>query len=87
MSVGLERALDRKLRTFPQGMKKRFGLATAMISDPQNYLLDEILNGLDPEGVSYVRKQFLDFKKAGKSILLSTHILGILEDIASMLGY
>ncbi len=85
-SVGLERALDRKLRTFSQGMKKRFGLATAMISDPQNYLLDEILNGLDPEGVNYVRKQVLDFKKAGKSILLSTHILGILEDIADRIA-
>ena len=81
-SVGLERVMDKKLRTFSQGMKKRFGLASAMISDPQNYLLDEILNGLDPEGVSYVRKQVLEYKKAGKSVLLSTHILGVLEDIA-----
>lgn len=81
-AVGLESVSDRKIRTFSQGMKKRFGLATSMISDPQNYLLDEILNGLDPEGVHYVKRQMLDFKKAGKSVLLSTHILRVLEDIA-----
>ena len=81
-SVGLEKVIGRKIRTYSQGMKKRFALATAMISDPLNYLLDEILNGLDPEGVNYVRKQVLSLKKEGKSILLSTHILGVLEDIA-----
>jgi len=85
-AVGLEDAVDRKLSTFSQGMKKRFGLATAMISDPQNYLLDEILNGLDPEGVSYVKEMVLEFKKEGKSILLSTHILGVLEDVADRIA-
>lgn len=84
--VGLEYAVERKLRTFSQGMKKRFALATAMISDPQNYLLDEVLNGLDPEGIHFVKKEILKFKKEGKTVLLSTHILGILEDIADRIA-
>lgn len=81
-SVGLDRALDRKISTYSQGMKKRFGLASAMISDPRNYLLDEILNGLDPEGIHYVRNLLLQFRDEGKAVLLSTHILGVLEDLA-----
>lgn len=84
--VGLKADVNRKLRDYSQGMKKRFGLVTAMISSPKNYLLDEILNGLDPEGVEYVRKRFLEFKKMGKSILLSTHILGVLENIADRIA-
>ena len=80
--VGLDNAVDKKLRDFSQGMKKRFAFASAMISDPQNYLLDEMLNGLDPEGVHFVKNKLMDLKKEGKSILLSTHILGVLEDIA-----
>lgn len=84
--VGLEGAVNRKLRDYSQGMKKRFGLAAAMISDPKNYLLDEVLNGLDPEGVNYVRKSVLEFKKQGKSVLLSTHILGVLEHIADRIA-
>ncbi len=81
-AVGLERALDMKIRSYSQGMKKRFGLAAAMLSDPSNYLLDEIMNGLDPEGMSYVRKLLLSFRNEGKAILLSTHILGALQDLA-----
>ena len=86
ISVGLDGAVDKRLRDFSQGMKKRFGLASAMISDPQNYLLDEILNGLDPKGVHYVKSMALEFKKTGKSVLLSTHILGILEDISDRIA-
>lgn len=81
-SVGLDTALDRKIISFSQGMKKRFGLASAMISDPKNYMLDEILNGLDPEGIHYVRELLLRFRDEGKAILLSTHILGVLQDLA-----
>lgn len=80
--VGLTTALNRKLRDYSQGMKKRFGLATAMLSEPKNFLLDEILNGLDPEGVNYVKKLALEFKRQGRSVLLSTHILGVLENVA-----
>lgn len=81
-AVGLDRALNMKISSFSQGMKKRFGLASAMLSDPRNYLLDEILNGLDPEGINYVRDSLLRFRDEGKAILLSTHILGVLQYLA-----
>ncbi len=76
---GFER---RKLRTYSQGMKKRFSLATSMLPDPQNYLFDEILNGLDPEGVQFMRNLMVDLKKRKKAVLLSSHILTEIENIS-----
>lgn len=84
--VGLGNAVNRKLREYSQGMLKRFSLASAMLSNPKNYLLDEVLNGLDPGGVNFVRRSVLDFKSQGKSILLSTHILGALENLADRIA-
>ncbi len=81
-TVDLGNALGKKLRTYSQGMKKRFALASAMISDPQNFLFDETLNGLDPEGISYLRKLMQRLKEEGKSIFLSSHILSELENLA-----
>ncbi|MGI0086003.1 MAG: ABC transporter ATP-binding protein, partial [Nitrososphaerales archaeon] len=72
----------RKLRTYSQGMKKRFSLASAMLPDPQNYLFDEILNGLDPEGVQFMRNLMVDLKKRNKAVLLSSHILTEIENIS-----
>lgn len=72
----------RKLRTYSQGMKKRFSLAAAMLPDPQNYVFDEILNGLDPEGVHFMRNLMVDLKKKGKAVLLSSHILTEIENLA-----
>ncbi len=81
--VGLGQAMGRKLRTFSQGMKKRFSLAASMIADPQNYLFDELLNGLDPEGVLFVRKLMLQLKSNGKSVLLSSHILSEVQELSN----
>ena len=72
----------RKLRDYSQGMKKRFSLAASMLSDPRNFLFDEVLNGLDPEGVRFFRQLMLDFRKRGKAVLLSSHILLEVESIA-----
>jgi ABC-2 type transport system ATP-binding protein len=80
--VGLTGYENRKLRTYSQGMKKRFSLAASMISDPQNYLFDEILNGLDPAGIHYMRSLMLDLKRRNKAVLLSSHILTEVENIA-----
>ncbi|MFI5420095.1 MAG: ABC transporter ATP-binding protein [Nitrososphaerales archaeon] len=80
--VGLDRVAEKKLRTFSQGMKKRFSLASAMISDPRNYLFDETLNGLDPEGVQFVRNLIVSLRKANKAVLLSSHILTEVENLA-----
>lgn len=81
-SVGLAEYLGKKLRTYSQGMKKRFSMAESLIGDPQNVMFDETLNGLDPEGVMFVRKLILKLKSEGKAILLSSHILSEVENIA-----
>lgn len=80
--VGLgARGLSR-LRTYSQGMKKRFSLAAALLGDPEVLLLDEILNGLDPEGVQDVRGMMVDLRDQGTAILLSSHILAEVERVA-----
>lgn len=80
--VGLSPYLDRKLRAYSQGMKKRFSIAESLIGDPQNIFFDETLNGLDPEGVVFVRKLIMSLKSEGRAILLSSHILTEVQNIA-----
>ncbi len=80
--VGLKGFERRKLRDYSQGMKKRFALAVCMYSDPANYLFDEILNGLDPEGVSYFRSLMVEMRRQKKAVLLSSHILAEVESIS-----
>ncbi len=80
--VGLKPYLGRKLNTYSHGMKKRFSIAESLIGDPQNIFFDETLNGLDPEGVVFVRKLIKSLKSEGKAILLSSHILMEVQNIA-----
>ncbi|MEZ0289896.1 MAG: ABC transporter ATP-binding protein [Sulfolobales archaeon] len=80
--VGLEEAVNRKLSTFSQGMRKRFALALSLISDPPNFLFDEVLNGLDPQGIMFFRELAREFKKEGRAVLFSSHILSEVESIA-----
>lgn len=81
-SVGLGGHLNKKLRDYSQGMKKRFSMAESLIGDPQNIMFDETLNGLDPEGVQFVRNMIVSLKNQGKAVLLSSHILSEVENIA-----
>jgi ABC-2 type transport system ATP-binding protein len=85
-SVGLSDHLNKKLMEYSQGMKKRFAIAESLIGDPNNVLFDETLNGLDPEGVKFVRNLIIELKKNGKAILLSSHILGEIENLADMVA-
>ena len=80
--VGLNPRGLGSLRSFSQGMRKRFALAAAQIGNPRYLLLDEILNGLDPEGVHMVRQLVQDLRQRGIGILLSTHILPEIERLA-----
>lgn len=80
--ISLKPYLNRKLRNYSQGMKKRFAIAESIVGDPQNVLFDETLNGLDPEGVLFVRNLMFELRKQGKAILLSSHILSEVEDVA-----
>ncbi len=81
-SVGLSGYMNRKLSGYSQGMKKRFSIAESLIGDPQNILFDETFNGLDPEGVVFVRGLINKLRSQGKAILLSSHILSEVQSIA-----
>lgn len=85
--VGLEGAEKKKLNQYSQGMKKRFALATSLISDPKNFLFDEVLNGLDPQGIAFFRNLALDLKKQGKAVLFSSHILSEVENLADRIVF
>ncbi|MEM3852318.1 MAG: ABC transporter ATP-binding protein [Methanomassiliicoccales archaeon] len=80
--VGLAPHLQKKLRAYSQGMKKRFSIAESLIGNPSSVMFDETLNGLDPEGVLFVRNLIIELKKQGKAVLLSSHILSEIQDIA-----
>jgi ABC-2 type transport system ATP-binding protein len=80
--VGLEEARELRFRSLSQGMKKRLALAVAMLGDPDVLLLDEVLNGLDPKGIVLVRDLMLRWRKEGKAVLLSSHLLNETQHVA-----
>ena len=79
-------ARKKHLQDYSQGMKKRFSIAAAMIGNPNNYLFDETLNGLDPGGVKEMRDLMLSMKKDGKAVFLSSHILSELQNVADRIA-
>jgi ABC-2 type transport system ATP-binding protein len=77
--VGLDDAAGRRVGGFSMGMRQRLALATTLLGDPQVLLLDEPANGLDPEGIAWLR-QFLRFLAAqGRTVLVSSHVLSEVE--------
>jgi ABC-2 type transport system ATP-binding protein len=74
--VGLAQARRKRVGKFSLGMKQRLGLAVAMLGDPQVLLLDEPANGLDPEGIQWVRGFLRHLADDGRAILVSSHLLG-----------
>jgi ABC-2 type transport system ATP-binding protein len=73
--VGLEHAARRRVGTFSMGMRQRLGLASALLGDPDILVLDEPLNGLDPQGIRWVRTLLRERAAAGGTVLLSSHVL------------
>jgi ABC-2 type transport system ATP-binding protein len=73
--VQLEQAADRRVGAYSTGMRQRLGLAAAALGDPQILVLDEPLNGLDPQGIRWLRTFLRDRAASGKTVLLSSHIL------------
>ena len=73
--VGLTQAARRLVKTYSLGMRQRLGLAAALLGDPALLILDEPANGLDPEGVHWLRTFMRDFAAAGKTVLVSSHAL------------
>lgn len=84
--VGLSDAQDTRVKKYSTGMKQRLGIAMAMFHNPDLLILDEPLNGLDPAGVHDIREVMLRLKDEGKTILLSSHILGEIEKTCTHVG-
>jgi ABC-2 type transport system ATP-binding protein len=74
-SVGLSEAAGRRVGTYSLGMRQRLGLALALIGEPSVLILDEPANGLDPEGIAWIRGVLRGFADRGGTVLLSSHLL------------
>ncbi|MDG9675207.1 ATP-binding cassette domain-containing protein [Micromonospora sp. DH14] len=84
--VGLNAvAAKRRVRAYSLGMRQRLGLAQAMLGDPRVLILDEPANGLDPEGIFWMRGLLRDFADRGGTVLLSSHLLREVEAVADRL--
>ncbi|MFE1766797.1 ABC transporter ATP-binding protein [Streptomyces angustmyceticus] len=77
--VGLTEASGRPVSSYSTGMKQRLSLATALLGDPELLILDEPANGLDPEGILWLRRFLRDFVAPGRTVLLSSHLLREME--------
>ena len=80
--VGLRDVADRRIRGYSLGMKQRLGIAAALLGDPQLLVFDEPMNGLDPEGIVWLRGYLRDRADEGRTVLLSSHLMGELEGVA-----
>ena len=86
--VGLQDAGKKKFKQFSLGMKQRLGLALALMNRPELLLLDEPINGLDPEGIVEFRNLLLDLNRQREiTILISSHILTELSNVATHYGF
>ena len=80
--VGLTDVAGRKVDGFSLGMAQRLGIATALLGDPQALLFDEPVNGLDPEGIIWVRHLLKRLASEGRTIFVSSHLMSEMEDTA-----
>lgn len=79
--VGLKEARKRRIREYSKGMQRRIGIAQALINDPEFIILDEPTSGLDPIGTREVKDLIVNLKKAGKTILMSSHLLADVQGV------
>jgi ABC-type multidrug transport system ATPase subunit len=84
--VGLSAAADRPVRGYSLGMKGRLGLAMALLADPHLLILDEPTNGLDPAGIREVRDLIKSLPERGITVLVSSHLLAEIEQVATRVG-
>jgi ABC-2 type transport system ATP-binding protein len=81
-AVGLTSVANRRVKGFSLGMSQRLGIATALLGDPSILLFDEPVNGLDPEGVLWVRTLFKRLAAEGRTIVVSSHLMSEMEETA-----
>ena len=85
-AVRMEGAASNKFKNCSLGMKQRIGIALALMGEPELLVLDEPINGLDADGMRVMREILTDLSKKGCTVLISSHILGELEKIATHYG-
>ncbi|MEU5943289.1 ABC transporter ATP-binding protein [Micromonospora sp. NPDC047548] len=83
--VGLTDVARRRIGGFSLGMKQRLGIATALLGDPPVLIFDEPINGMDPEGVRWVRHLFRRLAAEGRTVFLSSHLMSEMENTADEL--
>jgi len=83
--AGLQGIARRKAGGYSLGMRQRLGLAAAMLGDPPILLLDEPFNGLDPEGIVWMRGFLRELAAQGRAVFVSSHLMGELQDMADHL--
>jgi ABC-2 type transport system ATP-binding protein len=80
--VGLEGAAGRRVKGYSLGMRQRLGIAAALLGDPQVLLFDEPVNGLDLDGVRWIRSLLRGFADEGRTVLVSSHLMSEIQLIA-----
>ena len=85
-TVRLEQQLDKKVRNYSLGMKQRLGIALALAKCPSLLILDEPTNGLDPAGIEEMRELLRQLANSGVTIVVSSHLLGEIDKVATHLG-
>lgn len=81
--AGLGPAIDRRVRTYSQGMKQRLGIAQAMLGLPDLLVLDEPMNGLDPPQIKQMRDSLRSYARDGRTVIVSSHLLSEVEQTCS----
>jgi ABC-2 type transport system ATP-binding protein len=83
--VGLHDVARKRAGTFSLGMGQRLGIATALLGDPQTLLLDEPVNGLDPEGIHWMRNLLKELAAEGRAVFVSSHLMSEMAQTADHL--
>ena len=83
--VGLSSVARRRVKGYSLGMKQRLGIAAALLGDPQVLLFDEPVNGLDADGVRWVRDMFRELAREGRTVLVSSHLMSEMQQTADHL--
>ncbi len=84
--LDLDDAADRPIKGYSKGMVQRLGVAQALLHDPDLYILDEPMSGLDPLGRALIKRIIRDLKMAGKTVFFSTHITNDIEALCDRIG-